>query len=111
MFAPSAYRNIGNYALELATSVSYTMGDRPATECEVDEKEIEITSEMIEAGIEVLRDYFWDVMIDGGVSGEQVCEELLCAALKYRKAPASLSLVGEPLKSVAKGRSEVFVRL
>jgi len=30
------------------------MGDRPATECEVDEKEIGITPEMIEAGAGVL---------------------------------------------------------
>jgi hypothetical protein len=36
------------------------MSDRPATECEVDEKEIEVTPEMIEAGRDVISSVWVD---------------------------------------------------
>jgi hypothetical protein len=51
---PNAGSAAGNYAFDLAESVSYTMSDRPATMSEVDEDEIEVTPLMIEAGYRVL---------------------------------------------------------
>jgi hypothetical protein len=81
--------------------------DRPALK----PSEIEVTPEMIEAGVDVLKDYFYDIMLDRGICVELVCGELLSEALKSRKVPASLRIDPEPLKSKAKDRIGVFVRL
>jgi hypothetical protein len=56
------------------------MSDRPATECEVDGKEIEVTPEMIEAGADILRSFNEDFE-----SYESMAEEIFVAMISLAK--------------------------
>lgn len=59
------------------------MIDRPATECKTDEKEIEITPEMIEAGMAVLwNDIFCDHL--GPTDCKLLAREIIERALEAR---------------------------
>ena len=61
------------------------MGDRPATEREVYEKEIDVTSEMIEAGIKVLNSGVVVDLAESWVAPSVVVERIFRAMLRSCK--------------------------
>lgn len=50
------------------------------------EDEIEITPEMIAAGVEILEDYFYAELLESAVSPKAICNELFRAMASRRKS-------------------------
>ncbi len=61
------------------------MRDRPATECEVDEREIKVTPKMILAGMEVVCAYFDEVIAYGSETSKEVARLVYLAMVAARK--------------------------